>query len=131
MTLVVRRPYLSSSSFSAVLAWDQRIHHHHLLSRYHHRFLSFSFPWIPLRHSPTSLPKPTSIPGYLTFFNLNFNSCRLPWFRGSFWWAYFFGNRKPRVHRTHSTNAEFKTRIHRKSRWTSNCVNNRTSTVLL
>ena len=63
----------------------------------------------PLFHSTTS------IPGYLTIFNLNFNSCRLPWFRGSFWWAYFFGNRKPRVHRAQPTSAEFKTRIHLKS----------------
>ena len=53
-------------------------------------------PAMPLCYSNT-----TSIPGYLTIFNLNFNSCRLPWFRGSFWWAYFFANRKPRVHRAH------------------------------
>ena len=63
-----------------------------------------------IRHSEPSSGS-TSIPGYLTIFNLNFNSCRLPWFRGSFWGAYFFGNRKPRVHRAQSTNAEFKTRI--------------------
>ena len=68
----------------------------------------------------------TSIPGYLTIsFNLNFNSCRLTWFRGSFWWAYFFGNRKPRMNRAQPRNAEFKTslRIHRKSGWVPNCVN--------
>ena len=35
-------------------------------------------------HSLVKLCNSTSIPGYLTIFNLSFSSCRLPWFRGHF-----------------------------------------------
>ena len=54
----------------------------------------------------------TSIPGYLTIFNLNFNSCRLPW---SILVGIFF--RKPETESAPSapTSVEFKTRIHLKS----------------
>ena len=82
---------------------------------------------IPLKEEAS----PTSIPGYLTIFNLNFNSCRLPWFRGSFWWAYFF--RKPKTEG--APRAADERRIQNsdtsKTRRIPNCINNRTSTVPL
>ena len=74
---------------------------------------------------------PTSIPGYLTIFNLNFNSCRLPWFQRVILVGIFF--RKPKTEGEPSAADE--RRIQNsdtsKIRWIPNCVNNRTSTVPL
>ena len=70
----------------------------------------------------------TSILGYLTIFNLNFNSCRLPW---SILVGIFF--RKPETESAPSVSDECRIQNSdtSKIRWIPNCVNNRTSIVPL